>query len=240
MLSTDFRAAHSVVRRLGIASCTSMRCLKTQSGFTLIELAVVLTVAAMIIAGIIVSGEGVLGSSRVASLVSNIKDLATASREFKVRYSYPPGDLPNAGTHITANGGISASCTFGISGTAGNGIVDSSTESDCALEHLVKAGMLAKLEYDAGSSQYIIRVPVSNSGRLSLWFNSTTNENAIRATNLPCDVALDIDRRLDNATSDNKPLSQGAVTARNSSDAVIDSCTVTGTNDPVPSLLIKY
>jgi prepilin-type N-terminal cleavage/methylation domain-containing protein len=210
------------------------------NGFTLIELAIVLAVAAMIIAGIIVSGEGVLGGSRVASLLSNIKDLAAASRDFKVRYGYPPGDFPNAGTQITANGGVSGPCDFGVTGTAGNGIVDSTVESDCSLEHLVKAGMISKLEYDPGSAQYFIRIPMGNTGRLSLWFNSSTNENAIRATNLPCDVALEIDRRLDSATSDSKPLSQGVVTARDSSDAVIDSCTVAGTNDPVPSVLIKY
>lgn len=208
-------------------------------GFTLIELAIVLAVAAIVITGMLLAGDGVFGRAGVTSLLSNIKDLATASREFKVRYGYPPGDLPDAGTYITANGGVSGTCNYAASSTT-NGIVDTSIERDCALEHLVKAGMLSKAEYDSSGARYYIGVVGNTADSITLWFNSTTNENVVRITNVRCELAQEIERKLDNATIDNTPFKGGVVTARDAADSVIENCSSGGTNDPVSSLLIKY
>jgi prepilin-type N-terminal cleavage/methylation domain-containing protein len=213
---------------------------RTSKGFTLIELGIVLAVAAIVIAGILMAGDGVFGRAGVTSLLSNVKDLATASREFKVRYGYPPGDLPNAGTHITANGGISGGCNYAVSGSVGNGIVDSATESNCALEHLVKAGMLSKVEYDASAARYYIKLVGGTADSVTLWFDSGSNRNAVRITNVPCEHAQELERKLDSATTDNKPFAKGAVTARDASDAGIDTCSSGGSNDPVASVLIRY
>lgn len=223
------------------------------SGFTLIELAIVVAIIGMIAAAIMLSGGGVFGRTGVASLLSNVKDLATASREFKARYGYFPGDMPNAGGFITANGGISEECNYAPGGRVGDGIVnDTETnpnppESDCALEHLVKAGFLSKVEYDASTRKYFIPSTVGAKVRVSLWFNETTRENAIRITNLPCDLALDLDRKLDSPSPDNRPFhGPGAVTARRylggGVTEPIDNCTVgnPAEYDPVPILLIKY
>lgn len=213
---------------------------RMNKGFTLIELAIVLAVAAIVVAGVLLASDSVVGRANIASFLSNIKDLATASREFKARYGYFPGDLPNAGTHITAGGGISGSCNYAPNSDHGNGIVNTSTESNCALEHLVKAGMLNKLEYDSSATQYYIKLPTGVAASIGLWFNSATNENALRIVNIRCDVAQEIERKFDNATINNKPFSQGVVTARDGADTVIDNCSVGGTNDPVATLLIKY
>ena len=205
----------------------------------MIEMAIVIVVIGLILGAVLISGSSVFGRAGVASLLSNIKDLATASRDFKTRYSYFPGDLPNAGTYITANGGISAGCTYSIAGNVGNGIVDTQTESDCALEHLVKAGVLSKVDYDPNTSKYFITSSVGAGVRLSLWYNPATNENVVRVSSLPCDVALEIDRKLDSATA-NTPFSQGVVLAWDTSGAIIQTCISGSTNDPVPALLIKY
>ena len=143
-------------------------------GFTMIEMAIVVVVIGLILGAVLISGSSVFGRAGVASLLSNIKDLATASRDFKTRYSYFPGDLPNAGTYITANGGISGGCTYPVAGSVGNGIVDTQTESDCALEHLVKAGMLSKVDYDPSTLKYFITSSVGAGVRLSLWYNPAT------------------------------------------------------------------
>lgn len=60
------------------------------------------------------------------------------------------------------------------------------------------------------------------------------------SSRLPCDAALALDRKLDNVTPDNKPFSQGAVTARNAANAAIESCVTGAANDPVETLLIRY
>lgn len=194
-------------------------------GYTLIELALVLVVVALILGGVFAGGAAVLENARTASLLGQIKDLAAASRDFKSRYGYYPGDLPNAGTLIA--GGV---CSVG----AGDGVVNSEQESRCALEHLVKARMLSKVEYS--SSNYRIPHPFGG-GEVSLWYTAS-NENAVRITNLPCKIALRIDDKLDNAST--TPLASGFVLAIDSSGAAIKGCVTGGANDPVEILLVRY
>jgi len=206
-----------------------MMLLREEKGFTLIEIAIVLVVITLFLGGIFVGGSAVLENARTASLLGQIKDLAAASRDFKSRYGYYPGDLPNASTLITTDGGISSDCSYAVSATVGNGIVNSSTESRCALEHLVKSRMLSKVELSG--SNYRIPHPFG-SGEVSLWYTAS-NENAVRITNLPCKIALRIDDKLDNAST--TPLASGFVTSGN-----ISGCVSGGANDPLGILLIRY
>lgn len=222
--------------------------MRRANGFSLLEIAVVLAIISLLAAAILMTGGSLFGRAGTASLLSNIQDLAAVSREFKTRYSYFPGDLPNAGTYITANGGISVGCSYSPGGTVGDGLVNGppndDKESDCALEHLVKAGMLTKVDHD-GSRYVISHSNIGPDVRVSLWFDPDANVNAVRISNLPCEAALEIDRKLDSITPDNKPFSEGSVRARNAVDTIIEFCIAAGpgnpgVNDPVPTLLIRY
>lgn len=205
-----------------------------EKGFTLIEVAIALLVITLLLGGIMVGGSAVMENARTASLLGQIKDLAAASRDFKGRYGYFPGDLPNAATLVTTDGGVSAACSYAVSATVGNGIVNSATESRCALEHLVKARMLSKVE--SSGSNYRIPHPFGG-GEVSLWY-SPDNQNAVRVTNLPCEIALRIDDKLDNASA--TPLASGFVMAVNSLGIALNGCVIGGSNDPVGILLVRY
>lgn len=211
-----------------------MRSLREQGGYTLIELALVLVVVALFLGGVFVGGSAVLENARTATLLGQIKDLAAASREFKARYGYFPGDLPNAASLITADGGVSAGCSYAAGGNAGNGIVDTATESRCALEHAVKSRMLSKVELNG--TNYRITHPFGG-GEVSLW-HTAGNENAVRVTNVPCTIALRVDDKFDNASS--MPFLLGLVVAFDTAGAAIRGCTVGGAHDPVPVLLVRY
>lgn len=204
---------------------------RKEQGFTLVEIAIVLIVVTLLLGGVMVGGSAVMENARTANLIGQIKDLAAASRDFKSRYGYYPGDLPNALTLITTDGGVSAGCTYVAVDKVGNGIVDTVTESACALEHLVKARMLSKVELSG--SNYRIPHPFGG-GEVSLW-HTASNENAVRVTNLPCKIALRIDDKLDNAST--TPLASGFVTSGSGS---ITGCVPGGANDPLGILLIRY
>lgn len=204
---------------------------RSEKGFTLIEIAIALAVISLLLGGIIVGANSVIENAKTANLLEQIKDLAAASRDFKSRYGYFPGDLPNASTLITTEGGISAACSYAVSASVGNGIVNTATESSCALEHLVKARMLSKVELNG--SNYVIPHPFGG-GEVSLWVTSG-NENAVRVTNLPCEIALRIDDKFDNASS--TPFASGFVT---SNSGFVTGCTPGVANDPVASLLVRY
>lgn len=205
-----------------------------QAGYTLIEIALVLVIVALFLGGVFVSVTAVMENAKTASLLGQIKDLAGAARDFKSRYGYFPGDLPNAASILTADGGVSAGCSYAAATPVANGIVDSETERACALEHLVKARLLSKVELRG--STYVIAQPFGG-GEVTLGVIAATRENAVRVTNLPCRVALQIDGKLDNASA--TPLSSGTVLGTDGTD-LIAACTAGGANDPVPVLLVRY
>lgn len=209
-------------------------------GFTLIEMAIVLVVIGLLLGGVLFSGGFLRGQGTTIALLSKIQDLAAASRQFKENYSYYPGDLPGASAAFPA---ISAGCNIAIgTATIGNGIVDDATESSCALEELVLAGMLSKIDYDAVAARYRIQsgFNAAPNSELSFWFNAD-NTNAIRITGLPCTTALEVDRKLDNASPANTPLADGdSVRGFDAANAAINTCVVGGANDPVPTLLVRY
>jgi prepilin-type N-terminal cleavage/methylation domain-containing protein len=207
-------------------------------GFTLMEIAIVLIIIGALLTGVMITGDAVLQRARFASLLSSIKDLANAAQSFKARYGYFPGDLPNANTVITGGGGVSVGCSNGPGGLMGDGLVDSATESDCALEHLVKAGSLTKAEYRGG--KYVLNSNIAAGVQISLWFNALTNENVIRISSLPCALAIDIDQKFDSTTSGNTPFNLGWVTAQDAGGAQIATCTPNVLHDPVSTVLLKY
>ncbi|RYE12321.1 MAG: prepilin-type N-terminal cleavage/methylation domain-containing protein [Rickettsiales bacterium] len=68
---------------------------KNDKAFSLIELSIVITVIALIIAGTIV-GADMLRRSRIRSVINESTKYITAIYSFKYQYNYYPGDIPSA------------------------------------------------------------------------------------------------------------------------------------------------
>lgn len=87
---------------------------KNKSGFTLIELSIVLVIIGLIAGGILL-GQDLIAAARVRSQISQIQQYQTAVNTFKVKYGYLPGDMASA-----------AKAAYGFSDYAsdGNGIID--------------------------------------------------------------------------------------------------------------------
>jgi hypothetical protein len=206
------------------------------AGFTLVELGIVLAVIALLSASLLVAGRAMIERGEMADLIAKTRDLAAASRSFKSRFSFFPGDLPNAASQLTADGGVSAGCSYAPGGHVGNGLVDTDAEGRCALEHLLRAGLLAKLSFDGGG----YRIPGPGGASLSLGYDPASQVNAVRIVNLACDLALELDAKLDTASAGGTPLSEGQVQGRDGGGAVVANCIPGQSNDPVAELLIRY
>lgn len=90
-------------------------------GFTLVELAIVMTIIGLLIGGIL-KGQELLENARVTSTIAQVKSYDAAVTGFRDIYDALPGDLPNAGSIIP---GCNVNCTP-VAPTAGDGkIVDS-------------------------------------------------------------------------------------------------------------------
>ena len=102
-----------------------------QSGFTLIEIAIVLVIIGLLLGGVL-KGQELINTARVRSLSNNIDGITSAWFSFSDRYRAFPGDYAQAAVNlpnITNNGD-------------GNGLISSDAERALVWSHLQAAGYI--------------------------------------------------------------------------------------------------
>jgi prepilin-type N-terminal cleavage/methylation domain-containing protein len=179
-----------------------------EKGFTLVELAMVVTIIALLLAGIL-KGQSLIGGAKAKDVISVISDLRIACAQFRDRYKYLPGDWPFTAGEIQ---GLSAGTTVG---TNGDGSIDGAIASTGAAEtgsevaelplQLYQAGLIGKL--NASDAQRRI---ITSFGAVHVVSRVTANSlvpdfsganpsarNAIVVSNLPCDIASEADAAID-------------------------------------------
>jgi prepilin-type N-terminal cleavage/methylation domain-containing protein len=85
--------------------------MRAQAGFTLVELAIVMIIIGLLIAGVL-KGQELIANAKTTSTVAQLKAIDAAVSAFKDTYGALPGDLqtpanrmPNCGTACTAGAG---------------------------------------------------------------------------------------------------------------------------------------
>ena len=197
-----------------------------QSGFTLIEISIVLVIIGLLV-GLIMQGQQLIDSAKVASAITTSNDLSLATKTFREKYKYWPGDHPNASTVIP---NLPAACNIATTVlNIGNGAIDTPTEISCAIEELFQAGLI-RADLEAGATYHTMRV---DSGPIRLLSASASNVttfaigvNVVEFSNLPCRFAQTMDGKIDDG--DISSASSGKARAS------VASCIVGGANDPVP------
>jgi prepilin-type N-terminal cleavage/methylation domain-containing protein len=95
-----------------------------QSGFTLVEIAIVLVIIGLLLGGIL-KGQELINSAKVKNLANDFRTVPTYIYAYQDKFKSLPGDDSAAATHI--NGATNAT-----TGTPGNGVIEGSPLSATA------------------------------------------------------------------------------------------------------------
>jgi prepilin-type N-terminal cleavage/methylation domain-containing protein len=118
-----------------------------QSGFTLVEIAIVLVIIGLLLGGVL-KGQELINSAKAKSYAQDFRVIQTALYGFQDRFKGIPGDLAGADTKIVVNGVAANLAT--PPATIGNGQINgawdttTATDESCvAWQHMRMAGFLA-------------------------------------------------------------------------------------------------
>lgn len=129
---------------------------KSERGFTLVELAIVMIIIGLLI-GAILKGQELIANARVAATVAQVKGLDAATTTFKDKYDSFPGDMATAATRLSATGCAGAVCPNGngdsrLTGNAPLAAV-AAGEGQNFFPHLAAADLVGGIAQD-GSAQW--------------------------------------------------------------------------------------
>jgi prepilin-type N-terminal cleavage/methylation domain-containing protein len=161
-----------------------------QSGFTLVEIAIVLVIVGLLLGGVL-KGQSMIENAKIKSLVSHAKALSSAIYLYQDKYKALPGDDPRATTNLP---GASGGCVAGdLANGNGNGQV-AGTEYYDAAQHLACAGLITGT-YN-GSSDFMLS---PYGGNVIVYYETIQAKtgNDIRYYNLPAEAAKAFDDAMD-------------------------------------------
>ncbi len=101
---------------------------KQQSGFTLVEIAIVLVIIGLLLGGIL-KGQELINSARVKNIANDFRTIPTYIYAFQDKFRALPGDDAQVTTHITG-----ATLAGSPAGLQGNGVIDGAWNTTTAAD----------------------------------------------------------------------------------------------------------
>jgi len=124
---------------------------RSQAGFTLVELAIVMIIIGLLIGGIL-KGQELIANAQVTATASQIKAIEAATNTFRDSYNAVPGDMLNPATRLP---NCAAATVCGANAGNGNNRVDddapgaaqtANTEGPMFWTHLAAADMIGGVD----------------------------------------------------------------------------------------------
>ncbi len=207
-----------------------------QSGFTLVELAIVLVIIGLILAAVL-KGQEMIQNAKVKNVVNDLKSVSVAYYAYQDRYKAIPGDDANAASHFTGgDGGDGDGAITGL--YTAKAVPAVAAESNNFWQHTRMAGFMTGIATDAEAN------PPTNAvgGLLGIQGSVAANVYAMKGTfacvgSVPWKIALAADTLLDDGDSDTGSVRAGLSGAANLPTAA----TVSGAYGPtvVPTATIE-
>ncbi len=174
--------------------------MQRQSGFTLIEIAIVLVIIGLLLGGVL-KGQELITSARVRNLIATQDGVKAAFFGFQDRYRAFPGDYSQAIANIngaTVDGDGDGRVELAGSGTA--------TREDIAVwEHLSRAGFIngsytygvAPSPATNAISPYTVPMQLINDAVYADSAAAVAKHNVKTGNQVPGDIIAELDRKID-------------------------------------------
>jgi prepilin-type N-terminal cleavage/methylation domain-containing protein len=206
------------------------RSLTRQSGFTLVEIAIVLVIIGLLLGGVL-KGQEMITSAKAKNLINDLKSVSTAFYAYQDKYKAIPGDDAAASTRFTGadngNGNGTITGLFTANGAPGGG-----NESNTFWQHTRMAGLMSGAATDA------VALPPQNAvggllgvqSEVSAAGGSTYGMTGpvVCAGSVPWKTALAVDIALDDGSSATGDLRAGIAGAANQATALAPATNVAG------------
>jgi prepilin-type N-terminal cleavage/methylation domain-containing protein len=205
-----------------------------QSGFTLVEIAIVLVIIGLLLGGIL-KGQELINSARVKNLANDFRVIPTYIYAYQDRFRALPGDDSAASTHL-AGPPVATNAT--TNGTAGNGVIEgnwsSATKTDESYlfwQH-VRLANLAPGSTDVNDAGYPARnalgglVGVSSATTALVQIQNMTGTYQVCSGGIPGRFAKQLD-----VTMDDGQTNTGSMRAVPDASALGTAATTTATID---------
>ena len=180
---------------------------KSQSGFTLIEIAIVLVIIGLLLGGVL-KGQELITSARVRNMISTQDGIKAAYFGFLDRFRALPGDYTLATTNIvgaTANGNGNGRIETGAAGAPAPAGAE---EHILVFEHLSRAGFIngtytyaaAAAATTSPTNPYGVYMDVIYDGIYGAGTAGTpsaTRHNIKTGAQIPVDIIAEVDRKID-------------------------------------------
>lgn len=178
-----------------------------QTGFTLIEISIVLVIIGLLAGGIL-KGQQMIENAKYKAWVKQIDTWRVAINTFRDTYKYLPGDYPYATTKFTKTSNIA------VSNGNGNGIIDhaggTSAEYAQSYVHILQAGLvsgdLSNIPTISGSMYLQLPTGAGHGflGGFATFLNPTSNTRKLwmHHHNMQADFAKRYDEEFDDGKAD--------------------------------------
>lgn len=211
-----------------------------QTGFTLIELAIVLVIIGLLLGGVL-KGQELINSAKVKNMAADFKNTQVYIYGYQDRFRAVPGDDANAATHVT---GATAAAT--PLGGIGNGLIQgawnsitTTDESFLFWQHVRLAGLAAGPTVFSNAAELALYQPSNaDGGRIGVQsvsglteITGMTGAYAICSGGILGRFARQLDTTLDDGET-----STGSVRAvvQGTPGAGVASNTIVGAQESVP------